>query len=140
MLGVKWMNVCVCWGGGVVGLCACVIMMNIMVVTAQICQDLDCSPNEHTNTRHHGLPYFVTVKCIQAGGSVNPTSHPPPHSFFGIIKHHGDTDNHDCQTTDLYPAPSLHASLRKCHFTFPSGSTLEAVHRRNLWILTQRVC
>lgn len=113
-------------------------MMYITGMTVQICQDLDCSPNEkaHIDTHTHAsvcvLAYFVKVKCIQAGGNEKaPTS-----LLLRIIKHHAGSDNHNCQATDFHPNPSPRAFLRKCHFTFLSRVKLEAVHRDNLWILT----
>lgn len=131
-----WM--CVCVGG-----CWLVCMCDHDEYHGGDCTNLS-RPWLQSKWAHKHTPPWVALFCysqVHSSRRECKPNHPPlPHSFFGIIKHHGESDNHDCQTTDLYPTPSLRASLRKCHFTFPSGSTLEAVHRRNLWILTQRVC
>lgn len=69
MLSVKWMCVwvffeCLC--------VSCVISVREMVyiagMTVQICQELDCSPNEHTHTHVHvcmGCPILLRTSAFK---------------------------------------------------------------------------
>lgn len=70
MLGVKWDCECVCMD---VSVCASVIsakeMMYITGMTVQICQDLDCSPNEHKHTHAcMGCPILLKSSAFKQEG------------------------------------------------------------------------
>lgn len=139
MLSVKWMCVwvffeCLC--------VSCVISVREMVyiagITVQICQELDCSPNEHTHTHTrtclHGLPYFVKDKCIQVGGNEIAPLCSCRSSGLSNITAAPTATSVKQQIYIQHHRPVLFSENVISHFA--PGFKFEAVHRDNLWIWT----
>lgn len=130
-----------CWvlsgsGGSVrVCVCKCLCMCVMMYIAGNDCANLSrlwlqskwahthTDTDAHTHACQHGLPCFVKVKCIQAGGNEkSPSTHPAPPLHSSGLSNIAAAPTTTTVKQQIYIQPHQPSCffLWKCHFTFRS--------------------